>query len=159
MDHLDWLEAESIEVLREACATAVNPVLMYSIGKDSSVLLHLALKAFAPAPLPFPLLHVDTTWKFREMYRHRQRVVDELDVRLIVHTNNDGLEAGINPFTHGSGYYTDVMKTQALKQALDAHGFDIIRDTVRATFSERQGRLIDSDQPSSMEIKKQEGYF
>ncbi|MES2522480.1 MAG: sulfate adenylyltransferase subunit CysD [Gemmatimonadota bacterium] len=142
MDHLDWLEAESIEVIREACATAVNPVLMYSIGKDSSVLLHLALKAFAPAPLPFPLLHVDTTWKFQEMYRHRQRVVDELDVRLIVHTNSDGLESGITPFSHGSGYYTDVMKTQALKQALDAHGFDVIfggarRDEERSRAKER----------------------
>ena len=125
-NHLDWLEDESIEIIREACSTANNPVLMYSIGKDSSVLLHLALKAFAPAPLPFPLLHVDTTWKFQAMYQHRQRVVEQSKVRLIVHTNQDGLAAGIDPFTHGSSYYTDVMKTQALKQALDSHGFDVI---------------------------------
>jgi len=125
-DHLESLEDESIEIIREACATATSPVLMYSIGKDSSVLLHLALKAFAPAPLPFPLLHVDTTWKFQAMYQHRQRVVERSNVRLIVHTNQDGLALGINPFTHGSSYYTDVMKTQALKQALDRHGFDVI---------------------------------
>jgi sulfate adenylyltransferase subunit 2 len=142
VDHLDSLEDESIEILREACATATNPVLMYSIGKDSSVLLHLARKAFAPAPLPFPLLHVDTTWKFQAMYQHRQRVVDETNVRLIVHTNQDGLTAGVTPFTHGSSFYTDVMKTQALKQALDAHGFDIIfggarRDEERSRAKER----------------------
>jgi sulfate adenylyltransferase subunit 2 len=141
-DHLDWLEDESIEIIREACATAANPVLMYSIGKDSSVLLHLALKAFAPAPLPFPLLHVDTTWKFQEMYRHRGRIVEQANVRLIVHTNQDGLASGVNPFTHGSSYYTDVMKTQALKQALDAHGFEIIfggarRDEERSRAKER----------------------
>ncbi len=142
MDHLDWLEAESVEIIREACATATNPVLMYSIGKDSSVLLHLALKAFAPGPLPCPLLHVDTTWKFQEMYRHRQRVAEELGVKLIVHTNNEGLESGINPFTHGSSYYTDVMKTQALKQALDAGRFDVVfggarRDEERSRAKER----------------------
>ena len=141
-DHFDWLEDESIEVLREVCATAANPVLMYSIGKDSSVLLHLAIKAFAPAPLPFPLLHIDTTWKFRDMYRHRQRVVERLRARLIVHTNQEGLVAGVTPFTHGSSYYTEVMKTQALKQALDAHGFDVIiggarRDEERSRAKER----------------------
>jgi sulfate adenylyltransferase subunit 2 len=141
-DHLDWLEDESVEIIREACATAANPVLMYSIGKDSSVLLHLALKAFRPAPLPFPLLHVDTTWKFQDMYRHRQRVADETGARLIVHTNQDGVAAGVNPFTHGSSYYTDVMKTVALRQALDAHAFDVIlggarRDEERSRAKER----------------------
>jgi sulfate adenylyltransferase subunit 2 len=140
--HLDWLEDESIEILRETCATATNPVLMYSIGKDSSVLLHLALKAFAPAPLPLPLLHIDTTWKFQDMYRHRQRVVERSKARLIVHTNQDGLASGITPFTHGSSYYTDVMKTQALKQALDAHAFDVViggarRDEERSRAKER----------------------
>jgi sulfate adenylyltransferase subunit 2 len=123
---LDALESESIEIMREAVAAAERPVLMYSIGKDSSVLLQLARKAFHPGPLPFPLLHVDTTWKFRDMYAHRERMVRESGARLIVHTNQAGLAAGINPFTHGSSYYTDVMKTEALRQALDAHGFDII---------------------------------
>lgn len=123
---LDVLESESIEILREGVAAAERAVLLYSIGKDSSVLLHLARKAFHPAPLPFPLLHVDTTWKFRAMYTHRERMVRESGARLIVHTNQAGLAAGINPFTHGSSYYTDVMKTEALRQALDAHGFDII---------------------------------
>ena len=123
---LDVLESESIEILREAVAAAERPVLLYSIGKDSSVLLHLARKAFHPAPLPFPLLHVDTTWKFQAMYAHRERMVRDSGARLIVHRNQTGLEAGINPFDHGSSYYTDVMKTEALRQALDAHGFDII---------------------------------
>ncbi|MCC7180936.1 MAG: sulfate adenylyltransferase subunit CysD [Acidobacteria bacterium] len=123
---LDVLESESIEIFREAVAAAERPVLLYSIGKDSSVLLHLARKAFHPAPLPFPLLHVDTTWKFRAMYAHRERMVRESGARLIVHTNEAGLAAGVSPFTHGSSYYTDVMKTEALRQALDAHGFDII---------------------------------
>ncbi len=123
---LDVLESESIEILREAVAAAERPVLLYSIGKDSSVLLHLARKAFHPAPLPFPLLHVDTTWKFRAMYAHRERMVRESGAHLIVHTNEAGLAAGVNPFVHGSSYYTDVMKTEALRQALDAHGFDII---------------------------------
>jgi sulfate adenylyltransferase subunit 2 len=123
---LDALESESIEILREAVAAGERPVLMYSIGKDSSVLLHLARKAFHPAPLPFPLLHVDTTWKFKDMYAHRERMVREAGARLIVHTNADGLAAGVTPFTHGSSYYTDVMKTEALRQALDAHRFDVI---------------------------------
>ena len=105
-------------------ATADNPVLLYSIGKDSAVLLHLALKAFYPAPLPFPLLHVDTTWKFREMIEFRDRRAKELDCRLIVHINEDGLRAGVNPFTSGSRLHTDVMKTQALKQAFDRYKFD-----------------------------------
>ena len=123
---LDALESESIEILREGVAAGERPVLMYSIGKDSSVLLHLARKAFHPGPLPFPLLHVDTTWKFKAMYAHRERMVREAGARLIVHTNADGLAAGVTPFTHGSSYYTDVMKTEALRQALDAHRFDVI---------------------------------
>jgi sulfate adenylyltransferase subunit 2 len=142
VDHLDSLEDESLEIIRDVCAAAKNPVLLYSIGKDSSVLLHLALKAFAPAPLPFPLLHVDTTWKFQAMYHHRERVVARTGARLIVHTNPDGLAAGLTPFTHGSGHFTDVMKTQALMQALDAHGFDVIlggarRDEERSRAKER----------------------
>lgn len=136
------LEAESIEIFREAVAAAGNPVLMYSIGKDSSVMLHLAQKAFYPAPPPFPLLHIDTTWKFREMYAHRTRMVAESGMELIVHTNAEGLKAGINPFTHGSSYYTDVMKTQALKQALDARQFDVVfggarRDEEKSRAKER----------------------
>jgi sulfate adenylyltransferase subunit 2 len=123
---IDVLESESIEILREATASAQRPVLLYSIGKDSSVLLHLARKAFHPAPPPFPLLHVDTTWKFRAMYAHRERMARESGMRLIVHRNEAALAAGINPFSHGSSYYTDVMKTEALRQALDAHGFDVI---------------------------------
>src|SRR5688572_9593047 len=126
LTHLDRLEAESIHILRETVAEASRPVMLYSIGKDSSVLLHLARKAFHPAPLPFPLLHVDTTWKFQAMYAHRERMVREAGARLIVHTNADGLAAGVTPFTHGSSYYTDVMKTEALRQALDAHRFDVI---------------------------------
>lgn len=123
---LDHLESESIEILREAAAGAERPVLLYSIGKDSSVLLHLARKAFHPAPPPFPLLHVDTTWKFQAMYAHRDRMAGESGLRLIVHRNEAAVAAGINPFTHGSAYFTDVMKTEALKQALDAHRFDVI---------------------------------
>ena len=123
---LDVLESESIEIFREAVAGAERPVLMYSIGKDSSVLVHLARKAFYPAPPPFPLLHVDTTWKFSDMYAHRDRVVRESGLRLIVHRNEAGRAAGVTPFTHGSSYYTDVMKTEALKQALDAHRCDVI---------------------------------
>lgn len=122
--HLRRLEAESIHILRETAAEFRKPVMLYSIGKDSSVLLHLAMKAFHPGKPPFPLLHVDTTWKFREMIAFRDRRAHELGLDLIVHTNNDGLSQGIDPFTHGSSRYTDVMKTQALRQALDLHGFD-----------------------------------
>lgn len=122
--HLRRLEAESIHILRETAAEFRKPVMLYSIGKDSSVLLHLAMKAFHPGKPPFPLLHVDTTWKFREMIAFRDRRAHELGLDLIVHTNNDGLSQGIDPFTHGSARYTDVMKTQALRQALDLHGFD-----------------------------------
>jgi len=122
--HLRRLEAESIHILRETAAEFRKPVMLYSIGKDSSVLLHLAMKAFDPGRPPFPLLHVDTTWKFREMIAFRDRRARELGLDLIVHTNQDGLNQGITPFTHGSARYTDVMKTQALRQALDLHGFD-----------------------------------
>ncbi len=128
---LNALESESIEILREAVASAHKPVMMYSTGKDSSVMLQLARKAFYPAPPPFPLLHVDTTWKFREMVAHRDRVVAEAGMELIVHTNREGLAAGVSPFSHDSSYYTDVMKTQALRQALDAHGFDVVMGGAR----------------------------
>lgn len=124
LSHLRRLEAESIHILRETAAEFRNPVLMYSIGKDSSVLLHLALKAFYPALPPFPLLHIDTGWKFRDMIAFRDQRSADLGLRLIVHTNPDGLARGINPFDHGSAVHTDVMKTQALRQALDSHGFD-----------------------------------
>jgi sulfate adenylyltransferase subunit 2 len=122
---LERLEAESIHIIREAVAEAENPVMLYSIGKDSAVMLHLAMKAFYPAKPPFPLLHVDTTWKFREMIRFRDRIAAELGLRLIVHTNEEGLRRGIGPFTHGPAVHTDVMKTEALKQALDLYRFDV----------------------------------
>lgn len=122
--HLKQLEAESIHIIREVAAEFSNPVMLYSIGKDSSVMLHLARKAFAPAKPPFPLLHVDTTWKFREMIAFRNRMAQEAGMELLVHTNQEGLAANINPFDHGSAKYTDIMKTDALKQALDKYGFD-----------------------------------
>jgi sulfate adenylyltransferase subunit 2 len=122
--HLDLLEAESIHIFREAAAQFRKPVLLYSIGKDSTVLLHLARKAFFPQPLPFPLLHVDTTWKFRDMIKFRDRTAKELGLDLIVYTNEDGVRRGINPIDHAPSIHTDVMKTQALKQALDRHAFD-----------------------------------
>ena len=118
------LEAESIHILREVAAQCARPVLLYSIGKDSAALLHLARKAFAPLPPPFPLLHVDTTWKFRDMYALRDRMAVESGMALLVHTNPEGLERGVNPFDHGSAVHTDIWKTQGLKQALDLHGFD-----------------------------------
>ncbi|GJE43120.1 sulfate adenylyltransferase subunit CysD [Methylobacterium soli] len=124
MTHLQRLEAESIHILRETVAETENPVMLYSIGKDSSVLLHLALKAFAPGRLPFPLMHIDTTWKFREMIAFRDRRAAEIGAELIVHTNQEGLAKGIGPISHGSEVHTDVMKTQALRQALDRHKFD-----------------------------------
>ncbi|MEM7095182.1 MAG: sulfate adenylyltransferase subunit CysD [Actinomycetota bacterium] len=124
LTHLKQLEAEAIHIIREVVAQFERPVMLYSIGKDSSVLLHLARKAFHPGPIPFPLLHVDTTWKFREMITFRDRIADELGLDLIVHTNQDGVADGINPFDHGSKNYTDIMKTQALKQALNAGQFD-----------------------------------
>ena len=122
--HLQHLEAESIHILREVVAECERPVMLYSIGKDSAVMLHLAMKAFYPAKPPFPLLHVDTTWKFREMIAFRDATVARLGVQLLVHINQDGLARGIGPFTHGSAVHTDVMKTQSLKQALDQYGFD-----------------------------------
>ena len=122
--HLDLLESESIHIFREAAAQFRKPVLMYSIGKDSTVLLHLARKAFFPQKLPFPLLHVDTTWKFKDMIAFRDKTVKEFGLDLIVHTNADGLAKNINPIDYAPSIYTDVMKTVALKQALDAHGFD-----------------------------------
>ncbi|WP_435535880.1 sulfate adenylyltransferase subunit CysD [Azospirillum sp. ST 5-10] len=124
MSHLQRLEAESIHIMREVAAQFRNPVMLYSIGKDSAVMLHLAMKAFFPSKPPFPLLHVDTTWKFREMIAFRDRRARELGLELIVHVNQDGLAQGIGPFTHGSAVHTDVMKTQALRQALDRFGFD-----------------------------------
>ncbi|MEK9967987.1 MAG: sulfate adenylyltransferase subunit CysD [Ferrovibrio sp.] len=124
LTHLKSLEAESIHIMREVAAQFRNPVMLYSIGKDSSVMLHLAMKAFYPAKPPFPLLHVDTTWKFREMIEFRDQRVKELGLDLLVHINEDGLRAGIGPLTHGSAVHTDVMKTQGLKQALDKYGFD-----------------------------------
>ena len=122
--HLAQLEAESIHIIREVAAESANPVMLYSIGKDSSVLLHLALKAFYPAKLPFPMLHIDTTWKFREMIAFRDSAVARLGVKLLVHINEEGRRRGINPFDSGSNLHTQVMKTEGLKQALDLYGFD-----------------------------------
>src|SRR3990167_9709268 len=119
LTHLQWLEAESIQIMREVVAECENPVMLYSIGKDSAVMLHLALKAFAPGKLPFPLLHVDTTWKFREMIAFRDQTAARLGLRLIVHVNELGLKARINPITSGSNLHTQVMKTDALKHAID----------------------------------------
>jgi sulfate adenylyltransferase subunit 2 len=124
LSQLKALEAESIHIIREVAAEFERPVMLYSIGKDSGVMLHLAMKAFAPGKPPFPLLHVDTTWKFRDMIAFRDATAKRLGLELIVHTNQDGVKAGINPFDHGSRKYTDVMKTEALKQALDAGRFD-----------------------------------
>ncbi len=125
LTHLQRLEAESIDILREAVAEAEHPVMLYSIGKDSSVMLHLARKAFFPSRPPFPLLHVDTTWKFRAMYEFRARMAAESGMQLLVHINPEAERLGINPFTHGSARHTDMWKTEGLKQALDEHGFDV----------------------------------
>ncbi|MEI2386557.1 sulfate adenylyltransferase subunit CysD [Breoghania sp. JC706] len=140
--HLKRLENESIHIMREVAAEFRNPVMLYSIGKDSSVMLHLAMKAFYPSKPPFPLLHVDTTWKFREMIRFRDDTASRLGLDLIVHTNQQGVADNINPFDHGSSFYTHVMKTEALKQALDEHGFDAAfggarRDEEKARAKER----------------------
>lgn len=148
--HLGRLEAEAIFVIREVAATCDRPVLLYSIGKDSAVLLHLALKAFAPGRLPFPLLHVDTGWKFREMISFRDETAKRLGLDLIVHTNPDGVAAGIGPLTHGSAVHTDVMKTQGLKQALDKFGFDAAfggarRDEEKSRAKERIFSLRSAD--------------
>ncbi|GAN22161.1 TPA: sulfate adenylyltransferase subunit CysD [Legionella pneumophila] len=125
LSHLKQLEAESIYIFREVVAEADNPVMLYSIGKDSSVLLHLALKAFYPAPIPFSILHVDTTWKFREMYSFRDALAKKHALNLIIHRNEEGIKNNINPFTHGSAVHTELMKTLALKQALDHYQFDV----------------------------------
>jgi sulfate adenylyltransferase subunit 2 len=124
LTHLQRLEAESIQIMREVVAECDRPVMLYSIGKDSAAMLHVALKAFYPAPPPFPLLHVDTLWKFQAMYKLRAEITQRYNLQLIVHTNPEGVAQGVNPFTHGSAVHTDVMKTQALKQALDLHGFN-----------------------------------
>jgi len=142
MTNLQRLEAESIHILREAAAESERPVMLYSIGKDSSVMVHLARKAFHPSVPPFPLLHVDTTWKFRAMYEFRDAMVAEWGMELLVHQNPDCLEQGINPFTHGSSVHTDMWKTDGLKQALDLHGFDVAfggarRDEERSRAKER----------------------
>lgn len=142
LNHLKSLEAESIHIMREVVAEADNPAMLYSIGKDSSVMLHLALKAFYPAKPPFPLVHVDTTWKFRDMIAFRDRRVNELNLELITHTNEEGLVQGITPFSHSTAGYTDVMKTVGLKQALDQYGFDAVfggarRDEEKSRAKER----------------------
>ncbi|MCC9625662.1 sulfate adenylyltransferase subunit CysD [Thalassospira sp. MA62] len=142
LTHLRQLEAESIHIIREVAASFERPVMLYSIGKDSSVLLHLARKAFYPAPPPFPLMHVDTTWKFREMIEFRDKMAAEYGFDLIVHINEDGVKRGIGPFTHGSGVHTDVMKTESLKQALTKYKFDAAfggarRDEEKARAKER----------------------
>jgi len=142
LTHLEALETESIHILREAAASFDRPVMMYSIGKDSSVMAHLAMKAFAPGLPPFPFLHVDTTWKFQEMYDFREKFVERTGVDLIVYTNQDGLKQNVNPFDFGSNYYTGVMKTQGLKQALDKYQFDCAfggarRDEERSRAKER----------------------
>jgi sulfate adenylyltransferase subunit 2 len=125
LTHLQRLESESIDIMREAVSESEKPVMLYSIGKDSSVMLHLATKAFFPSRPPFPLLHVDTTWKFREMYEFRDKRVRELGMELLVHINPEAVQRGINPFVHGSAVHTDIWKTQGLKQALDKYGFDL----------------------------------
>ncbi|MDP1787970.1 sulfate adenylyltransferase subunit CysD [Nitrosomonas sp.] len=125
LTHLQRLEAESIQIMREVVAECEHPVMLYSVGKDSAVMLHLAVKAFYPSKPPFPLLHVDTTWKFKEMIEFRDVMVKKLGLDLIVHINPHGVEKGINPFTHGSAVHTDIWKTEGLKQALDKHGFDV----------------------------------
>lgn len=150
LTHLKQLEAESIHIIREVAAEFDNPVMLYSVGKDSAVMLHLALKAFYPGKPPFPLLHVDTTWKFREMIEFRDRHVKNLGLELLVHTNAEGVAAGVNPFTHGSEKHTDIMKTQALKQALNKYQFDAAfggarRDEEKSRAKERVFSFRDSN--------------
>lgn len=142
LTHLKVLEAESIHIMREVIAEFENPAMLYSIGKDSSVMLHLALKAFYPSKLPFPLLHVDTTWKFKEMIEFRDRRIAELGLTLLTHVNPEGVAKGVTPFTHGSSVYTDIMKTEGLKQALNEHKFDAVfggarRDEEKSRAKER----------------------
>ncbi|WP_108947101.1 sulfate adenylyltransferase subunit CysD [Shewanella halifaxensis] len=147
--HLKLLEAESIQIMREVAAEFDNPVMLYSVGKDSSVLLHLARKAFYPGKIPFPLMHVDTNWKFREMIEFRDKMAKKYGFDLIVHKNPRGMEMGISPFTHGSAKHTDIMKTEGLKQALDMHGFDAAfggarRDEEKSRAKERVYSFRDS---------------
>ena len=149
LTHLKQLEAESIHIIREVAAEFDNPVMLYSIGKDSAVMLHLARKAFYPGKLPFPVMHVDTRWKFQEMYSFRDKMVADLDLNLITHTNPDGIAQDINPFVHGSAKHTDVMKTEGLKQALDKYGFDAAfggarRDEEKSRAKERVYSFRDS---------------
>ncbi len=148
--HLKQLESESIRIIREVVAEFEKPVMLYSIGKDSTVLLHLARKAFYPGPVPFPLLHVDTTWKFRDMIAFRDRIAKEMNLEMIVFTNQDGVHNGVTPFTYGSKKYTDIMKTQALLQALDQHKFDAAfggarRDEEKARAKERVYSVRDAN--------------
>ncbi len=150
LTHLKQLEAESIHIIREVAAEFDNPVMLYSIGKDSAVMLHLARKAFYPGKLPFPVMHVDTRWKFQEMYSFRDKMVADLELNLITHTNPDGIAQNINPFTHGSAKHTDIMKTEGLKQALDKHGFDAAfggarRDEEKSRAKERVYPFRDSN--------------
>ena len=150
LTHLKQLEAESIHIIREVVAEFDNPVMMYSVGKDSAVMLHLALKAFAPAKLPFPLLHVDTLWKFKEMIAFRDKRAAQEGFELLVHTNPDGIAQGIGPFTHGSAVHTDIMKTQGLKQALNKYKFDAVfrgarRDEEKSRAKERIYSLRDKN--------------
>ena len=149
LTHLKQLEAESIHIIREVAAEFDNPVMLYSIGKDSAVMLHLARKAFYPGKPPFPLLHVDTTWKFKEMIEFRDKMAKEVGMDLIVHINQEGVEQGVGPFTHGSSKHTDIMKTQGLKQALDKYGFDAAfggarRDEEKSRAKERVYSFRDS---------------
>lgn len=149
LTHLKQLEAESLHIIREVAAEFDNPVMLYSVGKDSAVMLHLARKAFYPGKPPFPLMHVDTTWKFKEMIEFRDKMVKEVGMELIVHTNQEGVEQGIGPFTHGSAKHTDIMKTQALKQALDKYKFDAAfggarRDEEKSRAKERVYSFRDS---------------
>ncbi|WP_205340857.1 sulfate adenylyltransferase subunit CysD [Denitrificimonas caeni] len=149
LTHLKQLEAESIHIIREVAAEFDNPVMLYSIGKDSAVMLHLARKAFYPGKLPFPVMHVDTRWKFQEMYSFRDKMVADLELNLITHTNPDGIAQDINPFTHGSAKHTDIMKTEGLKQALDQYGFDAAfggarRDEEKSRAKERVYSFRDS---------------
>jgi 3'-phosphoadenosine 5'-phosphosulfate sulfotransferase (PAPS reductase)/FAD synthetase len=150
--HLQQLEADSIHIIREAVAQSDNPVMLYSIGKDSSVLLRLALKAFYPGKLPFPLLHIDTTWKFRDMIAFRDKVARELGLDIIVHINESGLARGVGPISHGSAVHTDIMKTQALRQALDKYEFDAaLGGARRDEESSREGaRLLVSQRASPL---------
>jgi len=151
LTHLQKLEAESIHIMREVAAEFDNPVMLYSVGKDSAVLLHLARKAFAPGKIPFPLLHVDTDWKFKEMIEFRDQMAEEYGFELLVHKNPEGVAMNVGPFTHGSAKHTDIMKTQGLKQALDKYGFDAAfggarRDEEKSRAKERVYSIRDKNQ-------------